>query len=192
MIFIFEGMDNCLKDTLIQELRHTLSPETQVLKFSNPPKNLQDPESYQRRHFRDMFNLLELNLVNSDRNIILNRAHLGEYVYSPIYRGYKAEWIFDLEREFLRNSKHSSLTILILLYDSNNEQLILREDGHSLSRSESEKLSAERESFIEAFNKSLFPLKIEFDLSKFYLEGLEQKKNVNTKLIFEKIISSTF
>lgn len=179
-----------MKDTLIQELRQILSPETQVLKFSNPPMNLHDPELYQRRHFKDMFNLLALSLANSDRNLILNRAHLGEYVYSPIYRGYKAEWIFDLEREYLSNPYHSRSTVLILLYDSSNEQLNLREDGHSLSLSEGGKLTAEREKFIEAFSQSLFLRKIKFDLSKFYFQGDDLKKRVDIKSILETIISA--
>lgn len=38
MIYIIEGMDNCLKDTFIQKLRGYLSPETQVLKYSSPPR----------------------------------------------------------------------------------------------------------------------------------------------------------
>jgi hypothetical protein len=64
-------------------------------------------EDWQKAHFKDMFDLITLNLANSTRNIILNRAHLGEYVYSPIYRGYEGNWVFDLEESFLNASiKH--------------------------------------------------------------------------------------
>ena len=189
MTFIFEGMDNCLKDSIIQDLRSALSPTTQVLKFSNPPKRLNDPESYQKKHFKDMFDLIALSVSQSDRNLILNRAHLGEYVYSPIYRHYTAEWIFDLEKEFLSESKHSRTTILILLYDSSNEQLRLREDGESFSQASDEKLNSERQKFIEAFGKSLFPYKIKFDLADYFLEGHEMKRRVDTTLILEKIQS---
>ena len=104
MIFMFEGMDNCLKDTLIKLLRGHISPESQVLKYSSPPKNITGAEAYQKNHFADMFDLLALSLKRSKRNLILNRAHLGEFVYSPIYRGYEAHWIFDLEKEYLKDS----------------------------------------------------------------------------------------
>ena len=71
MIYISEGMDNCLKDTLIQMFRSHLSPQTQILKFSSPPKNIKSSENWQKAHFKDMFDLLALSLSNSSRNIIL-------------------------------------------------------------------------------------------------------------------------
>lgn len=95
MVYIFEGMDNCLKDTLIQLFRSNLSPQTQVLKYSSPPKGVLNPEQWQKAHFTDMFDLLKTNLEGGSRNLILNRAHLGEYVYSPIYRGYEAVTVFS-------------------------------------------------------------------------------------------------
>ena len=161
-------MDNCLKDTHIQLLRGQLSPETQVLKFSNPPRSYKDSESYQMSHFTDMFSLLSLNLNNSNRNLILNRAHLGEFVYSPIYRGYEAEWIFDLEAEFLDSiNNNQSMIKLILLYDSSNDQLLSREDGKSFSESDQNKLDNERMRFLEAFKRSLFKNKCKIDLSDY-------------------------
>src|SRR5687768_15769545 len=104
MIYIFEGMDNCLKDTLIQLFRSNLSPQTQILKYNSPPAGISNVELWQKAHFEDMFELIKTNLNNSSRNLILNRAHLGEYVYSPIYRGYEGEWIFDLEKSFFDSS----------------------------------------------------------------------------------------
>lgn len=101
MIYIFEGMDNCLKDTLIQLFRSTLPPQTQILKYNSPPRGISNVELWQKAHFEDMFELLKTSLNNSQRNLILNRAHLGEYVYSPIYWGYEGDWIFDLEKLFL-------------------------------------------------------------------------------------------
>ena len=40
-------------------------------------------------------------------NIICNRAHLGECVYAPIYRGYWGEYVFDIENKFKAMSCHS-------------------------------------------------------------------------------------
>jgi hypothetical protein len=168
-IFIFEGMDNCLKDTLIKDLRATLSSDTHVLKYSNPP-NVPNAEKYQREHFADMFNLIASTLSSSSRNLILNRSHLGEYIYAPIYRHYRGDWIFDLEKKFVLSSQlHDDLCLLILLFDSNNENLKLREDGESLSNAEESKLNDERSKFLLAFEKSHFSNKIKFDLSQYVL-----------------------
>lgn len=190
MIYIFEGMDNCLKDTLIKKLRGLLAPNTQVLKFSNPPV-IPDQEDYQRKHFRDMFEMLTTSIgASSSRNLILNRAHLGEYVYAPIYRNYEAEWIFDLEEEFLASSQsHISLTKLILSYDSENSQLKKREDGRSLSGINDKNLNNERERFIEAFNKSRFQLKVELNLSSYIIkEEKDPKKEIDLNALLEKIL----
>ena len=71
MVIIFEGMDNCLKDTSINLLRNHLSAETHVFKYSSPPNLVKEKESYQKRHFYDMFLLIEATLSKNSRNVIL-------------------------------------------------------------------------------------------------------------------------
>lgn len=183
-------MDNCLKDTLIQLLRSYLPPQTQILKFSNPPKNINTPEDWQKAHFKDMFDLITLNLANSpSRNIILNRAHLGEYVYSPIYRSYEGNWIFDLEESFLKTSnEHIKKLKLFVLYDSDNSQLNLREDGDSLSKSDYQKMDLERERFIKAFEKSKISSKRIFDLSDYPLSVDDKPRQIDTNLILKRML----
>lgn len=189
MIYIFEGMDNCLKDTLIQLLRSYLPPQTQILKFSNPPKNIDKPEEWQKAHFKDMFDLIELSLSNSSRSMILNRAHLGEYVYSPIYRDYEGDWIFNLEESFLNASNdHINKVKLIVLYDSNNFQLYTREDGKSLSNSVYKKMDLERDRFIKAFDKSKIPSKQSFDLSNYTLKKYDKPNQIDVNLILKMIL----
>lgn len=190
MIVVFEGMDNCLKDTLIQSLRGFLAPATQVLKFSGPPREQPNQREFQLLHFSDMFELLLLSLSNGQRNFILNRAHLGEYVYSPIYRHYEAEWIFNLEEKFLIESEKISKTFLILLYDSDNDELRRREDGKSLSKKADKFYDLEREKFIEAYNKSRIGAKIKFDLSDYRYPSDKKQfggKTINSDLILSEI-----
>lgn len=178
-IFLFEGMDNCLKDTLIKKLRAKLSPNTHVLKYSNPPR-VSDSENYQREHFADMFDLIASTLSASSRTLILNRAHLGEYIYAPIYRGYEGDWIFSIEKEFLAaNQTHDSLCLLILLFDSSNEKLKAREDGRSFSNEDDSKLDDERRKFLEAFEKSHFTSKIKFDLSQYIIPNAEIEEEID-------------
>lgn len=166
MVIIFEGMDNCLKDTSINLLRNDLCAETHVIKYSSPPNHVKNKENYQKRHFSDMFRLVESVVSSGNRNIILNRSHLGEYVYSQIYRGYHSNWIFELEQEFFKRQKTPIGVLLVLLYDSNNERLRNRDDGKSLSQAKNIKLDKERTLFLEAFDKSYIPNKLKFNLSE--------------------------
>jgi hypothetical protein len=189
MIYIFEGMDNCLKDTLIQLFRFHLSPKTQTLKFSNPPKNINNPEDWQKTHFKDMFDLISLSLANSSRNMILNRAHLGEYVYSPIYRGYEGNFIFDLEETFLNIcNEHNNKIKLFVIYDSDNFQLKCREDGKSLSNNNYQKMDFERKRFIEAFKRSKFSHKKLFDISDYIIDKNETTREIDTNLIIKSML----
>lgn len=170
MVFIFEGMDNCLKDSSISTLRNYLTPKTHILKYGSPPVQMNSSEDYQKGHFLDMFNIMASLSTDPERSIILNRSHLGEYVYAPMYRGYKADWIFDLEKDFFR--KHSYVDVLlILLYDSKNSYLKKRDDGQSLSQIDDSNLDKERNLFLEAYRRSSIPSKLKFDLSNFRLPG---------------------
>lgn len=182
-------MDNCLKDTLIQRIRTHLSPKTQVLKFSNPPKLIKEPEEFQKIHFQDMFDLIELTLSHGSRNLILNRAHLGEYVYSPIYRGYDGSWIFDMEESFLNNTeKYGDKIRLFLLYDSDNEQLGYREDGKSFSKLNNKRLDFERKRFKLAFEECKIPKKFKFDLSNYTQKNHQLAGEIDVDSILNQML----
>ncbi|MGN6298549.1 MAG: hypothetical protein ACTHM7_17285 [Ginsengibacter sp.] len=191
MVYIFEGMDNCLKDTLIQLFRATLSPQTQLLKYNSPPDGVSNVELWQKAHFEDMFDLIKTTLDNGSRNLILNRAHLGEYVYSPIYRGYEGDWIFDLEKSFLGNSDfyHSNIKLFVF-YDSNNSNLHFREDGKSFSSHKDENLDKERDRFLKAFEKSMIPDKKLFDLSDYTTHLKNESGQINTKSVLKLLLDT--
>lgn len=190
MIYAIEGMDNCLKDTLIYELRSILPPETQVLKFSNPPKGVH-ARNYQMKHFQDMFDLMGSTLSENKRHLILNRSHLGEFVYAPIYRKYEADWIFDMENAFLTKANHSEQCFLLLLYDSNNQKLKLREDGKSFSELDDAKMDNERERFLQAFDKSHFKYKRKFDLAHYVRPNMGFEKEIDITEIINQITTMT-
>lgn len=182
-------MDNCLKDTLIQLFRATLSPQTQILKYNSPPYGVSNVELWQKAHFEDMFDLIKTNLDNGSRNLILNRAHLGEYVYSPIYRGYEGDWIFDLEKSFLHSSDFYQSSIrLFVFYDSDNSNLHFREDGKSFSDNNNENLDKERGRFLQAFEKSMIPRKSIFDLSNYPDYSKDENNRVDVKSILKLLL----
>lgn len=187
MIYAIEGMDNCLKDTIIYELRSILPPETQILKFSNPPKGVRAKE-YQMKHFQDMFDLMESTVAANKRHLILNRSHLGEFVYAPIYRKYDADWIFEMEKNFLAKKNHLKQCALLLFYDSSNEKLKLREDGKSLSELDGAKMDNERNRFLQAFDKSHFEYKMKFDLSNYVRPNMDLRKEIDIAEIVRQII----
>lgn len=190
MIYIFEGMDNCLKDTIIYELRSILPAETQVMKFSNPPKKV-DALDYQRRHFADMFEMMSATVHEARRNLILNRAHLGEFVYGPIYRKHEADWIFDLEQKYFQSHQNVEQSFLFLLYDRDNKKLKQREDGRSFSELNDLRMNEERTRFLQAFNKSHFKHKVKFDLSDYLRPSVDLKNEIDIDTILKVIVTMT-
>jgi|688.fasta_scaffold176175_2 thymidylate kinase len=184
MIYIFEGMDNCLKDTLIQLFRSSLPPQTQILKYNSPPRGLSNVELWQKAHFEDMFELLKTSLNSSPRNLILNRAHLGEYVYSPLYRGYEGDWIFELEKSFFGGSDIYQPRIkLFVFYDSENSRLRMREDGKSFSDNDFENMNKERDRFLKAFEESMILHKKLFNLSDYLGDFKDEPSRINVEVI---------
>lgn len=157
--FLIEGLDALGKTTLIKGICNKLG-YFQVIHYSKPERLTfydaevvvngdfshanQALEFYQRDCFDTMFKLLK-----SDANIILDRAHLGECVYSPIYRGYSGDFVFSLEQH---HGIHLQRDIrMILLAEDFTVSRHFQDDGQSFDVS---KRQEEQELFIEAFNKS--------------------------------------
>jgi len=141
---MIEGLDRLGKDTLIEGIQSLLGYH-QVLHYSKPmalKKYLNDLQMYQRVSFTVMFDLL-----NSYHRIICNRAHLGECVYAPLYRGYDGNYVFDIEDKF-----DTSNTRLILLTEDFKIARHFVDDGLSLGAIENRE--REQNMFIEAFEKS--------------------------------------
>ena len=160
MIYIIEGLDNCLKDTVIRELKKHLNEHTHVLHYSKPPELDCCIQEYQKENFKDMFKLMADNI---DTNFILNRSHIGEHVYSPIYRKYSGAYVFELEEEFLKRVKQEYVK-LVVLYDTNMTHLQARDDGNSFSKNKEANLKNEIALFQEAAIKSNFKHKVLLDL----------------------------
>jgi thymidylate kinase len=158
--FMIEGLDRLGKDTLIGGIQHRRGYH-QVLHFSKPvqlecytPAEDGDPiESkrealfrYQEASFRTMFSLMR-DAVYS--HIICNRAHLGECVYAPLYRGYDGEYVFELERSFMKNVQNARL---ILLTEDFEIAKHFVDDGLSLGTVQNRE--REQQLFLDAFEAS--------------------------------------
>ena len=96
------------------------------------------PKDYAQQYYKNLY-----TIVNSPVDILVDRSHLGEFVYSQLYRGYDGSYIF--------NDNEPEAKLILLIDDVEN--LITREDGKSFTTDRDMK-QKEIDLFIEAFNKS--------------------------------------
>lgn len=151
---IIEGVDRLGKDTLISNIMHELG-FFQLVHYQKPMKlkALDDSlEDFQRFSFEKMFSMLDHG------KMLLNRAHLGEVVYAPRYRGYTGDYVFDIEQNHpvARNN-----TLLVLLTASSWDPI--KDDGDSFDFS---KKGEEQEDFIRAFHLSNIRSKLIIDVTR--------------------------
>ena len=163
---LVEGIDRVGKDTLIQQLGSSLDFH-QVIHFQKPCVSdfykgqsrlkSQTPERlYQEESFSQMFRMLSL----PDCKFLMNRAHLGEVVYSQRYRHYDGSYVFDLESQFKATSDFSQSTLLVLLYTSDFD--LIKDDGKSFDFTQKQ---GEQADFILAWERSCMEHKIRIDVS---------------------------
>lgn len=148
---IIEGQDRCGKDTQIGLIQKRFKNETfHVFHYSKVPfSTKEDHISYNHRLYKDMFAVMFENL-GAERNFIFNRSHLGESVYSPRYRDYSGDYIFDIEKDYVEILKDQLIMIVLV---NTPDILLKREDGQSLANV-TEDLVYEREAFIRSHDIS--------------------------------------
>jgi hypothetical protein len=189
-------MDNCLKDEVINLLRNETGKHYHILHYVKPPSykienekqvklTNQEKFDYQRSLYCEMFNIILSIFKNeniySERSIILNRSHIGEFVYANIYRNSsdkELKYLFTLERIFLETLDSEVNVKLIILTDSNYKQLSIREDGHSFSGGKLENLKKEFNRFKMYFENTNIKDKKFIDLNDYYIS--ESLIDINT------------
>lgn len=151
LIFI-EGLDRCGKDTQIKLIQQLfIDKPLHVLHYSNY-KGFTSPEdcqTYSASVYSSMFKLLHNNYKTM--HFILNRSHIGEYVYAPIYRKYRGDYVFLIENYWKEFSFWNEIKLITFIDNVNN--LIIRDDGLSHSIDVIKK-QEEIDKFIEATEKS--------------------------------------
>jgi thymidylate kinase len=154
-IIIFEGPDNVYKSTNVKNLFHYFTSEKlepcNILHYNGIKILDQSGLELNREQYLNMFNLIKYHIDNNI-NLILDRSHIGEMVYSH-YRNYDGSYIYELEEKFKYICSKAEIYI-ILLIDS-PENLINREDGDSITIDYKHK-KAEIEKFKEAVDRSIF------------------------------------
>jgi len=159
LIIIVEGPDRVGKTTLVRALREYFiakQPLKPVLVIGSAGINRSTPLQSFHSSYRYYDLMIALLLNQSDNfHIILDRFHLGEYVYAWKYRQYSGDYIFNLERAWVEAMPKKAFrdVRLILLFDS-VANLMIREDGKSMACSNFEK-EAELMDFHRAVDRSL-------------------------------------
>jgi len=159
-LIIIEGMDRTGKDTIQKYITNKLEAENnEILNFHRTgPKNkgLLGYLEQKNIFLNDFFNIKNYKEEKENTYFIFNRSYIGEYVYSPLYRGFPAEWILDLDKCVSEDTDFN--TYLILLYGE-PEFLFKNDDNKSLSKG-IETHIIEDKLFKEIFNKSLIKNKL--------------------------------
>jgi hypothetical protein len=146
MKFIIEGIDRLGKDTLINQIIQHLGFHF-VIHYTKPQKIAiydNDLFKYQKTSFEYGFKLLS---EKHNIPIIFNRFHLGECVYSPLYRGYSGNYVFDMEQDYSIYKIDNIKLILLTTSDFS----FLKDDGKSFNF---KRKTEEQELFKFAFNRS--------------------------------------
>lgn len=170
---IIEGTDNTGKDTqqnlIIEKVNNLVF---QKLHYSSLPFK-DDKEkhiSYSQKMYDDMFKLMIVS-KDKDINLIFNRSHLGESVYSPLYREYSGDYVFDIEKKYVKQLRKE----LYLITLTNDPHTILkRDDGLSFYGNE-EEVKAEVDGFNRAHRLSKIKNKLKIHLGTM---GAEEVSNI--------------
>lgn len=155
--FIIEGVDRMGKSTLIDGLLQELGYHL-VVHYEKPKKldafahHENSLLSYQMAAYQQMFRLIDAHRHN---RVILDRAHLGELVYGPLYRKYDASYVLEMEQQI---PTHDCRLVLLTTSDFS----FIQDDGLSLDFSKKE---LEQDLFKQAFASSSIEDKVLVDVS---------------------------
>lgn len=152
---LLEGLDRLGKDTLVQGILHKHGYH-EVLHFSKPigldvylqENSLTALRRYQEDGFRNLFQILQA----PDAKVICNRAHIGECVYAPLYRGYSGDYVFEIERSHGADKLTDARLILLTEDFESSDHFV--DDGQSLG--DVGKRRHEQDLFLAAFERSVF------------------------------------
>lgn len=168
MLILIEGLERCGKTSMVNHLRSVIkNPKLIVNHCAKPPKGLSQAETreWSQRYYFEL--LVKFGALSKEGwDIIMDRAHIGEYVYGTMYRGNAvADDFMFFPEQFIDISD----AYLILLTDD-PVKVLSREDGMSLSQSKS-MVEFERMRFIDGFNKSKIMNKLWIDWTQQQMFG---------------------
>ena len=150
---IIEGENGTGKSSLIS---HLMSRFDNVIyhHFMFPKGDTIDEQyGYQRGQFELMFDLMK-SVQRNDQFFIFDRAHIGEYVWSPIYRKCEPRYLSQLEND----NKDIPLLLINVTCDPEVIQWRFRTSRQSEKCPTIEELTQNQNIFLKYLEKSPFPL----------------------------------
>ena len=147
MKILLEGIDGIGKSSLSKELAKGFN--IPCIKHLGKPKSIKRYKGCKIKYQLEVFRRFN-RIMLSDIDIVYDRAHLGEFVYGPLYRGKPCCTLRKIE-----NGTRTKDIALILLVTDNFE--MLRDDGENFN-SNNQKI--EQEMFKNAFHESRIKDKI--------------------------------
>lgn len=169
--WIVEGLDRLGKSTLIENIQnyrgaHQVihSGKPPIMAFYDKPLDIRDKPNaditwdqrlqvnFQNAYFLNAFRSIA---ANKKANVIYDRLHLGETVYSPLYRNTVVESVMANESIILgrgTSTSPSSHVRMILLTEDFTVSKHFVSDGESFDDS---KRKVEQDAFISAFRRSV-------------------------------------
>lgn len=178
MFIICEGPDCVGKSTLIQNLKNYYNNYTfHMLHYSGVKQDSADKViNYSEKMYTEMFDMMVNNLKYDKSGIICDRSHLGELVYSPLYRGYTGEYVLDIERKY-HHIKDVWNNLILFTITDDAERIIKRdkERGDGLSFSlDLETKQKEIDAFLNAHEKSTIKHKCLINIETLNVEEVTQ------------------
>ena len=148
-VVLVEGIDRIGKSSACEYLSKELGYSK--MHFSKPLGiTSAEKAHFQMGTFDRMFQFIRALEGPYESGIAMDRAHLGEYVYGPMYRGdsgVDVNYIFEMEKAY-GPFRHAGL---ILLVHHDLDVVRARDDGLSFDPG---RMAEEQNRFKEAFSKS--------------------------------------
>ncbi len=162
MNIIIEGCDAMGKGTQIANIEKEWEKRNKavhIVHYSNIKLDSNEEiKLASMKRYREMFRLM--GAVPNENVLIFDRAHLGETVYSPMYRNYNGDFVFDFEKDYVN---HNNPVTKLIVFTDTPEAVIERDkkrgDGLSFSL-DVDKKRQEIEAFERAYNMSCLDKKL--------------------------------
>ncbi len=151
-LIIVEGTDNIGKDTVINKLCEHFNSVT-LIHCDGPKSKIFTPYE-QDEKFLTYAKNIKNGLYNSTDCIIMNRSHIGEFVYGQLYRNrneYKIYELIDNVNYILKTTNNLTIKYIQLL-SSSIELRKTFDDNKSLSKMNDILMERENELFLEIYN----------------------------------------
>lgn len=182
MVVIVESPDNCGKSTQLEILRQKLAKmgnPVHCLHYSSFKLPREECIEYSKEVYRGAFGLAAC-AIKAKQSLLFDRMAGGETVYGSIYRNYAAEWVYELERDYLHESDDRIKNTFLIVFTDTPERLISRDDGLSFTSDMGyevalEKKKIELDLFEKFFHSSRIKNKILIDIRDKTIEEVAVK-----------------